>query len=210
MIQAGQLLYEERLKKGLTLDEVARAIKIKVGFLIAIEKGDYQKLPKGAYAHGFIRNYAEFLGLSNSKILALFRREFDEEKDFNVLPKGLPKSPNSSFSYLKVRSAGIFIILFFLSLLGYILFQYRYAILNPPLEVSVPSEMAVISSSVIEVFGRTESNTTVFINGVPAFLDQNGVFKKSIDIFPGKTTIEIRAVNRFGRETVIKRHVEVR
>ncbi len=49
MITAGQKLYEERIRRGLTLEEIARATKIRSSFLSAIEKGEYKKLPSSAY-----------------------------------------------------------------------------------------------------------------------------------------------------------------
>ena len=80
MIRAGEKLREERLKKHLTLEEVSRATKIKESFLLAIEKGEYKKLPPATYAQGFVRNYAGFLGMPEQEILAIFRREYDEEE----------------------------------------------------------------------------------------------------------------------------------
>ena len=71
------------------MEDVAKATKIKSQFLSYIEKGNYQKLPSASYAHGFVSNYARFLGLPDEEILALFRREFDEDKAYRVLPKGL-------------------------------------------------------------------------------------------------------------------------
>jgi len=63
MVNVGEKLYEERVKKGHTLEEVSKATKIRASFLLAIEKGEYKKLPSGTYVHGFVRNYARFLGL---------------------------------------------------------------------------------------------------------------------------------------------------
>ena len=80
MTRVGEKLYEERIKKGYTLEEVSKATKIKVHFLQAIEKGDYKKLPSGTYAQGFVKNYAGFLKLPEHEMLALFKREYDEEK----------------------------------------------------------------------------------------------------------------------------------
>ena len=80
MIYVGEKLYEERVKKGYSLDEVSKATKIRSSFLLAIEKGEYKKLPSSTYVHGFVRNYARFLGLPEHEILALFKRQYDEDK----------------------------------------------------------------------------------------------------------------------------------
>lgn len=209
MVRVGQKLREERLKRGLTLEDVAKATKIKATFLSAIEKGEYQKLPSSTYAYGFVRNYAQTLGLPKAETLALFRREFDEEKLFKLLPEGLTGSLDFPIRRLRLASAGIFVILAFLALLGYILFQYRFAIINPYLEIISPKEFEVTSSE-ITVLGKTNPNATVYINNNSVSVDKDGGFKKTLDLFPGKTTITIKAVNRFGRQTTVERHIEVK
>ncbi|MFH1832699.1 MAG: helix-turn-helix domain-containing protein [Candidatus Levyibacteriota bacterium] len=210
MVRVGQRLREARVKKQLTLKDIEKAIKIKSTFLLAIEKGEYQKLPQGAYAHGFVRNYADFLGESSAEILALFRREFDEEKFFKVLPEGLSRSSEFPLKRIRFVQAGFFIFSIFLVLLGYIAFQYRFAIINPHLAIFAPKESAVLDAKDIQVWGQTDPNATVYVNNVSVSLDKDGVFKKDIDLFPGKTTIVVKAVNRFGRETQETRHIEVK
>ncbi len=209
MIRAGQKLREERIKKGLTINDVSKGTKIKTSFLDAIEKGEYQKLPSSTYAQGFVKNYAQFLGLEETEILALFRREFDEEKIFKVLPEGLAKDdfPISRFKFHQTAKIIFFV---FIVLLAYIFFQYKYAFINPPLTVSSPSEGEIISSQTITVSGKTDSNATVYINNDPTSLNSNGTFKKNINVFTGKTTITIKVVNSFGKEKTIDRHIEVK
>lgn len=210
MIRAGQRLYEERIKKGLTLEEVSKATKIRANFLLAIEKGEYNKLPSSAYVQGFVRNYAEFLGLPKKDILALFRREFDEEKIFKVLPEGLTRSKEFPLRTLRIQQAVIVTTSILLLLLGYLFFQYRYAIINPPLEITAPKEGAVFSDFQIRLSGKTDPNATVSINGQGVTVDNNGNFVKTLDVFSGKSTISITATNRFGKETKKERHIEVK
>lgn len=210
MIRAGQRLQEERLSKGLSLDDVARATKIRVSFLQAIEKGDYQKLPSSAYVRGFVRNYAEYLGLSKRDILALFRREFDEEQVFRVLPESMSKKED--FPLRRVRMGQtIFGILSVVAILAlYILYQYRFAFLNPPLTVLTPKEHAVVTDSQVVVSGQSDVHASIFVDDQPVVLDSDGAFKKALDVLPGDTTIRVVAKNRFGRQTGIERHIRVK
>src|ERR1035437_3884986 len=140
------MLREERIKTGLTLEEASQATKIKSSFLMAIERGDYQKLPSIAYAQGFVRNYTGFLGLPEKEVLALFRREFDEGKIFRVLPEGLAKQDEFSLKRFNFRTTVLFVFIVFLGLLGFIIFQYRFAFMGPPLNVSSPKDMLSLSS----------------------------------------------------------------
>lgn len=210
MVPVGQRFHQERLKKKITLEEVSKATKIRISFLSAIEKGDYKNLPSTAYAQGFVTNYAEFLGLPKKEILALFRREFDEEKIFKVLPEGISRSKNNSFGRPYFRERLIAIIVISLILVGYIAFQYRFAIINPPLNISSPNENQVINSTEIIVSGKTDPNAIVYINDLSTSVLEDGSFKKKINTFSGINTIKIRVLNKFGKETEIKRTIRVK
>lgn len=208
MVRAGQKLQEERLRQGLTLEDVERATKIKASFLSAIEKGEYHKLPASSYAQGFVRNYTLFLGLSERDILPIFRREFNEKEFFRVLPEGLTNREEIRLRRLRVGQTATLLFLIFLAIASYVLFQYRYAIINPPLAVYLPKEGQTVETEIV-VSGKADVNATVTVNEEVATVDEEGNFEKRITLFPGKATITASAKNRLGRETVIKRHVSV-
>lgn len=209
MIKVGQRLHDERVKKNLSLEEVSKATKIRASFLSAIEKGDYNKLPSSAYVYGFIRNYAEYLGMPTKSIVALFKREFDEEKELKVLPQGLSKG-DFPVKGLRLRQIPILIILIFIFFLGYIFFQYKDAFISAPVEIKSPPENSVINSNSVTILGKTDPNVSVYINNTAVPLDTDGRFRKDIEVFSGKSSIQIKVVNRFGKQTVILRHIEVK
>jgi cytoskeletal protein RodZ len=210
MVHVGEKFYRERTSKGYTLEEVSKATKIRVSFLQAIEKGEYKKLPQGTYAHGFVRNYAIFLGLPEFEMVALFKREYDEDKFLKIIPEGLAKNEDFSLTKFKFTQTLKIIFLIIIVLLIYIIIQYRSAIFNPSLSVSSPLENSVISSQSVTVIGKTDPDVTVFINSEVASLGKDGSFKKTINIFPGKTTITIKSVNHFKKTVVLERHIEVK
>jgi cytoskeletal protein RodZ len=210
MLHVGEKLREERTRKGHTLEEISKATKIRLSFLQAIEKGEYKSLPSSTYAYGFVRNYARFLKLPEKETLALFKREYDEEKFIKVLPEGLAKDDDFPISRFKfTQTFRIFLLIFFV-LLIYILFQYRTAIFNPALSVSAPKENSVIASESVTVIGKTDSNAAVFVNSELAVLDKNGNFKKTISVFPGKTKIIIKSINNFKKTSILERSIEVK
>lgn len=71
----GQLLRETREKLGHSLPAVATALRIRQPYLQAIEAGRYQDLPGSAYAVGFVRSYADYLGLDGNEIVRRFKQE---------------------------------------------------------------------------------------------------------------------------------------
>jgi cytoskeleton protein RodZ len=72
---AGELLRERRHQLGLDLDAVAEILCIKPVYLAAIEQGHTEELPGPAYAVGFIRAYANYLGLDGERVIDSYREE---------------------------------------------------------------------------------------------------------------------------------------
>jgi cytoskeletal protein RodZ len=200
MIKSGEKLQQVRVEKGFSLEDVAKSTKIKTEFLAFIENGEYQKLPSPSYASGFVRNYARFLGLPDEEILALFRREYDENKVYKVLPKGFEEKQNFPLVQFKIRQAVLISVVALIFFVGYLLFQYRDAFLNPELTITSPKEGAVTASQ-IKIVGKTDTNATVYINSDAVVVGSDGSFAKVINVFPGKTTVSVKAVNKFSRET---------
>jgi len=75
----GQRLKVEREDQRLTLEKVFEATRIRVPYLQALEADDLSVLPSPVQARGYLRNYAEFLGLDFDAIL-------DEMHAMNMQP----------------------------------------------------------------------------------------------------------------------------
>lgn len=59
----GRRLKQERKKRGWTLDEVSRHLRIHVDYLKAIEEEEWERLPPGYYRKAFLKSYQQFLGI---------------------------------------------------------------------------------------------------------------------------------------------------
>jgi transcriptional regulator with XRE-family HTH domain len=66
----GEALRKARNRRKLTLSEVEATIKVRVGYLRAIENEDWEALPGGSYTRAFIRTYANHLGLDGERLAA--------------------------------------------------------------------------------------------------------------------------------------------
>lgn len=69
MTTIGQKLKESREDQRLTIDKVFEATRIRVQYLQALEEDDLSIMPSAVQARGYLRNYAEFLGLDVEKLL---------------------------------------------------------------------------------------------------------------------------------------------
>jgi len=94
--RVGQLLWDTRQDKRLTLEQAENVTRIRSKYLAALEAGEYDKLPTPGHVHGFLRNYATFLGLDWEEVQALYaqerpQRHFDpgifHPKDIVLLPR---------------------------------------------------------------------------------------------------------------------------
>ncbi|PWI58239.1 helix-turn-helix domain-containing protein [Sulfoacidibacillus thermotolerans] len=70
--ELGNYLRQTREARGLTLSDVVEATKIRSRYLLAIEEGDLSIMPGIVYARGFIRSYADYLGLDGAKLTAQY------------------------------------------------------------------------------------------------------------------------------------------
>lgn len=207
LTKSGELLKEARLKKHLTFEDVEKATKIRVKFLRALEEGGVGVFHSTAYARGFLKNYAEFLGLDLQVILAVFRRE-TSSPHVKVLPQGMVE--DVPWFRITPRRTTIAIILIILVSIGYFLFQeYRGFLGAPKLSVEKPEEEEIVKEGEIEVAGKADSDSTVLVNGEAAAILGNGRFAKKIQVFKGEATLTIIAQNRRGKETTVTRRVKV-
>jgi cytoskeletal protein RodZ len=65
----GQQLKAARLARGISLEQVAQATRIRFLYLQAIERDELDALPSAVHARGFIRNYAGFRGIDPQVVL---------------------------------------------------------------------------------------------------------------------------------------------
>lgn len=207
MKTVGQILTEARLAKNLTLEEVEIATKIRKKTLSDLEKGLWKELPSPTFVKGLIRNYGKFLGLEEQELLAFYRREVDEKtlgKKVTVgrsAPKGFRLTP-------QLVTVGV-ISLFVLAIVGYLFFQYQSFTGAPLLDVSEPRDNIKITSSEVNLVGRTWDDATLKVNGQQIQVSPGGSFSVSLALNPGLNTITVTAANRFGRISTVKRTVVV-
>ena len=66
MFAIGDSLREARTRRGLSSADVQKGIRIRERYLTALEEEKWELLPGEAYTKGFLRTYAEFLGLDGN------------------------------------------------------------------------------------------------------------------------------------------------
>jgi cytoskeletal protein RodZ len=86
----GKTLRDARTAREVELDEVERATKIRVKFLLAMEEDRWEELPAPAYARGFLDIYARYLGLDQKALLDEYSRTV-EGAEHEPIPESVIK-----------------------------------------------------------------------------------------------------------------------
>jgi cytoskeletal protein RodZ len=69
----GETLRQARLDRSASLAEAAHDTRIRRSYLEALEAEDYAALPPAVYTRGFLRTYAEYLGLNAQSMVDLYQ-----------------------------------------------------------------------------------------------------------------------------------------
>ncbi len=89
----GQYLKQQRELRQISLEEISNGTKISVRLLNALEEEDWDAMPAQVFIKGFIRSYAEYIGLDPSDTLLRYEAtklpetEAPTETELNI-PKG--------------------------------------------------------------------------------------------------------------------------
>lgn len=208
MKTVGSILKEAREAKRLTVEQVETATKIRAKFLESIEADDYSSLPSLSYAKGFVKNYAEHLGVPTGTILAFFRRQTLEISKSSILPKGVAQSLNRTWFQLTPGKFLIFLFVGFVMLfLIYLGIQYGQLQHPPGLSIDAPLDNAIVATKKVEVLGRTDPDATVTVNGISVLVRGDGKFFDQVTIEPGTNTITVVATSRYGKTSTVTRTI---
>jgi cytoskeleton protein RodZ len=86
VVEIGNALRTSRERQGIELGEVERETRIRARYLVALESEQFELLPARAYAKGFLRVYADFLGLDGRLIVAEFNARFPDAEQPELAP----------------------------------------------------------------------------------------------------------------------------
>ena len=89
----GEDLKRERELRKIPLREISESTKINLRYLEALERNDFEHLPGGVFARGFVRAYAQFIGVDpesmvNAYLLELKAQQGEAPVDGGLLRRG--------------------------------------------------------------------------------------------------------------------------
>jgi cytoskeleton protein RodZ len=103
----GRLLNAARLDLRLAPEDVAQILHLSSKQIVALEQDDYKNLPGSTYVRGYLRSYAQLLGLSPENVLESYSRLTIPSKPISLPQSAPPPQITSSDRLIKAASLGV-------------------------------------------------------------------------------------------------------
>jgi cytoskeleton protein RodZ len=136
----GAILRDARLGLGRSLQDAERQTRILARHLAALENGEFQLLPSGIYARGFVYNYANWLQLNPQEMVRLFN-EARGEPEIAYKPQAVGRGVNTSGPF-----SPNFVVVIFATLILSVVAAWGYSLIvqSPPKKpiIDVPTVAA--------------------------------------------------------------------
>lgn len=191
-IGIGRELFEIRVKKGLSIEDVAEQTKIRQQIIKAIEMEDYEEIPHDVGGIGLIATYARFLNMDVEHYLVQLEELWELQDSPRVVPEVGRRTKRGR--WISVAS-GAFGIALILSVLGYVLSgQYN--------EFLSQVELEQVSTRIAPAEAGRPRLPTPAITRLPGMLPTMAVEEEPTQPpatptqIPSEVSIELRASGR--------------
>ena len=112
--RVGDILRRERERRGGDLQQIAEHLCIRPSFLMALENSRYESFPADAYVIGFLRSYAEYLGLNGKQAIDFYRREMAGRRKKPALVMPVPLSEGRAPSAIVLAGGALAALLIYI------------------------------------------------------------------------------------------------
>ncbi len=160
----GERLRREREKRNITLQEMSESTKISLHCFTLLEEDDFANLPGGLYNKGYVRAYAQFIGLDPEPVLKAYAlaqqtQELEASERNSEVLHALAPSATSGWDWsmgTRLRSWGITSLLvpfavIFVGIWGWAYFR------GGPLEATISTKISAPRLELEPSEGRSEA-----------------------------------------------------
>jgi len=201
MLSVGQILKNEREKKGLLLSDIEKKIKIREKYLKAIEDENWNYFSSKIYITGILKNYSRVLNLDHKKVLAFFRRDYEKKEEVKFKKKVTSEyltSGTKKFLKLSLIILTLFFILYFI-------FQLKIYFFPPAFTLISPKKTNFNVEKNIKIIGKTDKDTSITIGGERIYQNKSGVFVYDYSLNEGENKLIINLIGANGKKSVIEK-----
>jgi hypothetical protein len=103
VFEIGNSLREARLRQQLEFPEIEQSTKIRAKYLRALEDESFDVLPAQTYVKGFLRTYADYLGLDGQLYVDEYNSRYVVGEDEPPVLKPVRRQPNPAIARVQTR-----------------------------------------------------------------------------------------------------------
>jgi hypothetical protein len=202
--KVGTLLKKRRSSLKLTLAQVEVATKIRGQYLVKLEADD-QTLPNDIYIRGFVRSYADYLGLDGPALAQAYAVERGEAPQAR---QSAPRAVKAQRFVVtpRIATAGA-VVVALIAIIAYLSWQFSTLAAAPKLEVVSPAADQVVFGSLVDITGNVGGGADVFVNDSPVLTDGNGHFNDKLALQDGLNVVRITAKSKLGKSSAVTRNI---
>lgn len=197
-VSFGARLKAARKKKRVSLETAERETRIRQHYLESLEEDHFHAVSP-VYLRGFVRRYAQYLGISGDII----------DRELSYLPSDQQSNPKF-VPYVIDRESrwivtpwvvGVVLsVVVLLGFIGYVTYQVQQFAAPPELVITSPSRESVVTTEEVVVTGQSEPGATVWVDNLSTSVASDGKFSYPVTLRPGLNQITVRAENRIKKQ----------
>ena len=204
----GQTLRAAREAKKWDVARAERETRIRARYLNALEEGDYADLPSQVYTQGFVRNYANYLGLDPEACLDLYHRE--ATPSVPARPAVAPPKPivveKRDALITRGRLATAALVILVVAFIAYLAFQFLTFAGTPGLTLTDPAtDVPAYSETSYLLRGTTVPNASITVDGLrenpSTTASDTGAFTLLVQLVPGSNVVTVVATDPITERT---------
>ncbi len=195
-----------RLSKDIGVEVLAKKLDIPAKYIVNLENGQQENLPGDIYVRAWLKKMANFYEVDANGLLVDYHLEKKISSNINRDNRVEKKKAIKSGRFLSPKIlrwlvlSGIVLVLFV-----YLGFEIINIIAPPYLNIVQPYNNFKTKEPSIDIVGQSKAEAQVMINGELVSLDQEGKFKKTVNLTLGLNNLEISAKKKHSQ----LRHLEL-
>jgi len=179
MFEIGSSLREARLRQGIGFPEAEQGTKVRSKYLRALEEEQFDVLPAETYVRGFLRAYAEFLGLDGQLYVDEYNSRYTLGDEDSPAEPGRRRSRSTARPRIQSRVV-VFTVLAIAAVTALVIVAWKGgAAKKPQLQPTVPAvtrrkpkatvpSHSAVPSAVLMVKTSSGSSQVTILNGSAA------------------------------------------
>jgi cytoskeletal protein RodZ len=186
MFEIGDSLREARIRRGISLKEAEDATKIRAKYLQALEDDDFEVIPGPTFVKGFLRTYAEFLGMDATLLVDEYRSRFEPHQE----PHYVARRPSARPAGRGPRRQSNLLMVGIVALAVLVLLYWATRGRGEETAILDPAEFEPSTTTTVLTLTAVEDTTAVTIESASEGADETGT-----TLPEGVLALQINAAN---------------